>query len=651
MPVRVASGRPATPMWPTALALLAVLAGVLWGGAPAAAQAMPDETALAEAYAPIVRLVDQPQACGDGEPYQPTDIALLMGNDEIALRGPWDDVNVVAVAPGAQRLARGLPGYHLDFPGETLRPGCVFEEWSKRLAGQAPPTTYARVVTEAAYPDRLALQYWFFYVFNHWNNLHEGDWEMIQIVFEASTPEQALERGPLEVGYSQHSSAERAAWGDPKMEIVGGTHPVVYPAAGSHANFFSDDLYLMRSSAEGVGCDDTRGPSREIRPAVATVPTRPADYLPIYGWLGFEGRWGERGSGPFNGPTGPNDKAQWTRPITWSQEAWRDRSFSVPGGGAVGTSATDFFCEALTTGSEWLRQAKASPQITIAIVGGLAVLLLWGFSRTAWGPPAPLPLARRRSWGALITSAGRMWREHPRTFLGIGLLFLPLGLVITLLQWLVFRVSTLDALVDEAGESNAFVVALAFGLGLVFTVLGYAIVQAAVAWAAERIDAGGSPTALDAYRAVAGRLRGIVLAIVVLALAQVVLNSTLVLVPVAVYLVVRWSLLGVVAGAEERPSPGILRRSGRLVAGHWWRTASIVLVAAAALLAGPVVGTLILLVTGAAFDLVNLIAAIVYVTTLPFAALVTTYLYHDLRAHPGPAPAGDERAEGTVAAA
>ena len=47
---------------------------------------------------------------------------------------------------------------------------------------------------------------------------------MIQLVFDASTPAQALTRPPAEVGYSQHSSAERAAWGDDKLELVG-RHP------------------------------------------------------------------------------------------------------------------------------------------------------------------------------------------------------------------------------------------------------------------------------------------------------------------------------------------------------------------------------------------------------------------------------------------
>jgi len=626
----------------TVIALVAV-AG--WAAPRAGAQASEAEIALARAYAPVVKLQEQPEDCRRGEPYEPVDVLLLMGNDEVALRGPWDATNIVAIAPSAERLGRGLTGYHLDFPGDALEPGCTYEEWSKRLIAEAPATTYARVVAEPGEPGLIALQYWFYYVFNDWNNTHEGDWEMIQIVFAADTPAEALARGPVEVGYSQHSSAERADWGDDKLELVDGTHPVVYPAAGSHANFFSSDLFLMRSEAEGVGCDDTTGPSRTLRPVVATVPTAREDYLPAYPWLGFEGRWGEQQASFFNGPTGPNLKTQWTRPITWSRESWRDRSFTVPGGGAVGTQATDFFCGAIESGSELLRRTKASPGTAAIVVGGLAVLLLWGFSRTRWRPAAPLPVARRRRWGQLLSASARMLARHPRVFLGIGLLFVPLGLLITLVQWVLFQVTALAPLVDEAGERNAFVATLAFGVGAVFTLLGFAIVQAAAARALIEIDAGRRVTALSAYRWVLARWRPLVVALVIAVPVLVVLDLSIVLLPVAAFLLVRWSLLGVVAGSEEDPSPGVLRRSADLARGHWWRVASVVFgVTGLALLAGPVVGALVLVFTGAAFDLVNLIAGVVYVVALPFAAIVTGYLYADLRLRQERAAAAQEPA-------
>ena len=80
----------------------------------------------------------------------------------------------------------------------------------------------------------------------------------------------------MSVGYSQHEGAERAEWGDDKLELVGGSHPVVHPAAGSHANFFGDGLYLGSSASQGVGCDDTTGPHHDLHPMVATIPSDPA---------------------------------------------------------------------------------------------------------------------------------------------------------------------------------------------------------------------------------------------------------------------------------------------------------------------------------------------------------------------------------------
>jgi len=82
---------------------------------------------------------------------------------------------------------------------------------------------------------------------------------------------------------------------------------------------------------------------------------------------------------------------------------------------------------------------------------------------------------------------------------------------------------------------------------------------------------------------------------------------------------------------QDETSPGPLRRSARLVRGHWWRVASVTLfVTVLALLLGPTLGTLMLFITSASFDFVNLVAALVYVVALPFVAITTTYLYFDL---------------------
>ncbi len=197
----------------------------------------------------------------------------------------------------------------MDFPGNTLEPGCTYERWVRRLAEGSEPAVYAHVVGDPGHPGKLAVQFWLFYAFNDWNNTHEGDWEMIQLVFDADDAQGALEQVPALVGYSSHEGAESADWGDDKLEIVDGTHPVVYPGAGSHANKYTEALYLGSSADAGVGCDDTRGPHDELRPAVKTIPSNPAAAREAFPWIVFEGRWGELQPAFFNGPTGPELEA------------------------------------------------------------------------------------------------------------------------------------------------------------------------------------------------------------------------------------------------------------------------------------------------------------------------------------------------------
>ena len=197
------------------------------------------------------------------------DIDTLLGNATVALRGPWGGGDLVKIAPSGEDLAGGLYDYHLDFPGDALNPGCGYVHWASRVTAGKPAVAYAHVATQSDAPGRLALQYWFFYAFNDWNNLHEGDWEMVQVNFDASSAQDALERKPTSIGYSQHEGAERASWGDSKLELEDGTHPVLYPANGSHAGFYTSALFLGASGSQGVGCDDTRAPLSEVRPEVA----------------------------------------------------------------------------------------------------------------------------------------------------------------------------------------------------------------------------------------------------------------------------------------------------------------------------------------------------------------------------------------------
>jgi hypothetical protein len=586
------------------------------------------ERALAERYAPVVRLVAGGEGCG-GLHYVPIDVDHLFAEPTVALRGPWGN-DLVEIAPKATDLGRGLWGYHLDFPGNALQPGCDYLHWQQHLGAERTPTAYAHVVTDPAHPGKLALQYWFFYVFNDWNNLHEGDWEMIQLVFDAPTAAAALQTSPVEVGYSQHEGAERATWDESKLERVDGTHPVVHPADGSHANFYGEALYLGSSAQEGVGCDDTRGPTVDVHPKVVTIPSAEAAARSSYPWIAFEGRWGELRPAFFNGPEGPNLKEQWTHPITWAED-WRSRSYTVPGGSVFGPAATGFFCDAVTHGSRSLVQLVANPVEFSLVLGGIVLVVIFLLTRTTWRPSAPLQLARRRAWGQTLAAAGRMYAERWPLFVGLGVLFVPIGLLISVLQALLLH--TTSVLAVQVGHGSSGVTAfLALALGTTLALLGLGLVIAATSRALLEMDAGRRVGPVEAYRLSILRAPRLFGALLVAVVVVSLLGSSLYLLPIAIWLAGRWALVVPVVELEDLGAVASLRRSRLLVRGHWLKVASLVVAGGGlVLLLGPIVGALLILATSAPFWLVNVVAGAIYAVAMPFVALTTAYLYYDCR--------------------
>ena len=579
-----------------------------------------------------------------GEPYVPLDVDVLFGEPTVALRGPWGGADLIRIAPTAEDLSEGLYEHHLDFPGDALDPRCDYERWSDRFAGEAAPTVYAHIATDSGHPGRLALQYWFFYAFNDFNNKHEGDWEMVELVFEAEDAAAALRTAPLEVGYSQHEGAERASWDDDKLEVVDGTHPVVHPAAGSHANYYGEELYLGRSAAQGVGCDDTSEPTVELRPVVRTIPNDAAAAREEFPWIAYEGRWGELQEAFYNGPTGPNLKRQWTEPIAWADEEWRDRSYAIPAGGLLGTSATSVFCGAVGGGSDVLRRMVADPLPVLFVVGVLLALALFALGRTTWRPTAPLRLMRRRTWGQTLATAGRMYVARWRLFMGIGLAFLPVAVLITALQALVFGGSGLVG-VEREGESGGVLALLVGAIGTTLALTGLGLVQSATARALVEIDSRRPIDPIRAFRLAFVRFRPMLAAVAAAVALVVLLGVTLALVPVAVWLVGRWALIAQAVELEGVSPLRALRRSSELVRGRWLKVVSLVVAGAAVALAvGPLVGALLILLTDAPFALLNIVAGLVYVIAMPLVALTTAYVYFDavVRERVEPPPGLDE---------
>jgi hypothetical protein len=604
-----------------AVLLVATAFGALVALAPSAGADEGDQRALAERYAPVMMLVKQDKDCGPGEPYQPSNVDPVMDNSTVALRGPWTPRDLIEVSPSQDDLAQGLSGYSLDLPGNPLAAGCEYEEWARDTWGEdAQPTIYAHVARQKDRPNRLALQYFFYYQFNDFNNKHESDWERIAIEFATPSARTALNQQPALVVYGQHYGAETASWDDDKLEKVDGTHPVVYVSAGSHASQYSADLFLGRSASQGFGCDSTVGPHRQVRPRVETIPASMDRAVTMYPWVGYEGHWGEVGSQRFyQAPTGPSQKAAWTKPFGWSANA-RDRSFAVPGGDAYQDTATGFFCSFVEFGSNVFRQFTARPLPSLAVLAVLVFVASWLIRRTSWGSSPSLPAFGRRSLGQIIAVAWEMFWSRLGLFVCIGLPAVLVSLGAALLQ--TYAASSGDVWLQSTSALAGILLAL---------VLLWA--QSATVQALVELDAGRRVRMRDAYRLAARRLLPVAGTVLLVIVGLILMTLTVLLIPVALVMLVGWSLVLPVVLLDRTSGFRALRRSWRLVRPQFFTMVALLLfVAVLGNLLGGVLATAVILAVQAPFTLVNLLPGVVTSLLLPFISLLIAYAYFNGRA-------------------
>jgi hypothetical protein len=614
-----------------ALTLTAVAAVALAAVAGrATADSVSAEQQLADRYAPIVALKKQKKQCDShGEAYRPVPVDVVLGRADVRLVN--GNGRLIETAPTAADLWGRGPDAYLDFPGSPLNPGCRYERWARAISAGRPTTAYAHVVSQPGKPGKLALQYWLYYVFNDWNNKHEGDWEMIQIMFDASSASEALERTPTEVGYSQHDGAEKADWDSSKLETRG-THPIVYPGRGSHANFFSSSLWLGHSAQEGFGCDDTRGPSTLEQTHAVLMPGGPVAKDSPFAWLAYTGRWGQKASGPNNGPDGPNTKQQWTQPVSWADDTWRSSSTEVPGQSSFGTSTTDFFCSAVAAGSKVYIRFLRTPWAVLALFGALALLAAWAVKRTRWRPLVEEPLDQARTGGQIYRTARLVYARHPRMFLGIGLAFIPFGILGAFIQELVFDFTGAGTFVSEAETDPVISGVIALLFGEISTIAASVLVTGVVALALQHIDDDGRPNALRAYRATVPHLWSLAWAWLRVIVVTVLLSLTVVGLPFAVFWLVRKTVLTQACVIERLSATNGLRRSSQLVGRQVVRVLAIAgLVNVSVFLAGPVIGLVFLFLTSHSLEFVNAVSSIVYVVLIPYAGIAIALLFYDLR--------------------
>ena len=172
-------------------------------------------------------------------------------------------------------------------------------------------TVYYRTYLNTA-TGTTVIQYWMYYAFNRGElNKHEGDWEMVQIVFEQGEPSW--------VSYSQHHNGQQISWNQVEKD---GNHIKVYVARGSHANYLRSFSGKLGVSSDYVGANGK----------VLKLGDYNLSDLETQLWLNYRGRWGECGADSTkfdtaealgsNGPEGPKFREQgrmWDNPVSWGQ--------------------------------------------------------------------------------------------------------------------------------------------------------------------------------------------------------------------------------------------------------------------------------------------------------------------------------------------
>ncbi|HEY4779750.1 MAG TPA: hypothetical protein VIH47_09180 [Solirubrobacterales bacterium] len=640
--------------WPRRLFLgLATIALLCLPAASAAAAPVdakdsvlvPDPAAqkLAETYAPIAMLREQqePPCDTSAEQYQPTSVGSVLGNPTVTLThtnlqtGRLEDVTK---APTANDIA-GLPdGYYLDLEGKALGDTCIYARAFEKLVaeGKAPAIVYAHIAREPNHSG-FVLQYWFFWYFNQFNDLHEGDWEGMQLSFESETTTEALREEPSEVILFQHAGGERASWDDPKVQKEG-THPIVYPAAGSHATFYDSAVYIENGQhGSGVGCDNTSEPLRELKLRPVLLPDT-ASEQGKFKWLSYDGRWGEKEKGFNNGPTGPTTKTVWKEPFAW-MAGQRTTSPRLPGGSIAGPQITGAFCGAVTSVSGFINLEAKSRIAAILTLAVFAVLIALFVGLTRWRPADLTELRAKRAFGQLIRTARRFYGRHWRTMVPIALA----GLVIVAGTNLLAGLFASGNSVNDAAGRTGFNLALADLIEGVARPVAMAVV-AAIVIVLVRDVAESRPAGFRSSLAGMGqRFWRVVGASLLATLGVVLMTITVVGIPFAIWKLVGWAFAQQEVLFTDKSIRESLRGSSELVRGRWWRAVRVVVfLTVLSLVVGPVL-TFALIFTTLPLLAINLLGALIFALMIPYVATGETLLYLDLQARAETEPAKPRR--------
>jgi hypothetical protein len=258
---------------------------------------------LAKKYAPVLRLASR-------ERYRPLRLEDYLTRSVLRSGSPPHGT-IAQTKPTLFSLPVTSSPTYLDIRG--AEPNSHVSEYpviehQLRLA-RSRPTVYFHLAYK---PDqgRVAIEYWFLYLYNDFYDQHEADWEGVTVVLENGAP--------LGAAYSQHQGRKWIAWSDLRKTA---THPVVYVARGSHADYPKAGRYSVHvcwTTRQGRRCAPT--PRVDLADGRGSA-LKPATYnLQPFAGTGYMGSWGSGtyilGVGPTRDRvTDPRRRSEYTDPF------------------------------------------------------------------------------------------------------------------------------------------------------------------------------------------------------------------------------------------------------------------------------------------------------------------------------------------------
>jgi len=277
---------------------------------------------LADRYRPELHFKHDINS-SDRTDFEPRNIQLML--DVPGTKLVTDDGAHEIWHPTLQVLANNPnSSNYIDLPGSPIDASWVSynKPYLDQLAqANYPITSYSRVIQKVEGTNQTVIQYWYCYYFNNWFNNHEGDWEMSEVVLDDSL-------SPAAITLSQHDAGFTKHWDEAGVQ-KNDTHPIVFVASGSHANYFTKGQITILDTQSPVGNNDWTGDASNALPQVDLASLAGSD-----GWVNYAGHWGQLKEHDFwlnvdNGPPGPAFQGDaWNQPLSWSNASSGDGYWS-----------------------------------------------------------------------------------------------------------------------------------------------------------------------------------------------------------------------------------------------------------------------------------------------------------------------------------